>query len=167
MASMVHWQWTTDFLQDDEHMASMVHAYKASINGTQFMFGVKIPCNVKRALELNKTNGNTLWKESIDLELKGISHYQAFCYLKPREKLSCDYTCIPYFIVFACKFNGHQKARLMENDSCTPVDSEEAYAGVVGMETVCLRFLLAEMNGLKVCAADISSAYLHTKTREK
>ena len=28
-------------------------------------------------------------------------------------------------------------------------------------------FLLANMNGLKVCAADISSAYLYAKTREK
>ena len=55
----------------------------------------------------------------------------------------------------------------MANGSCTLVDSEEAYAGVVGMETVCLVFLLAEMNGLKVCATDISSAYLYTKTREK
>ena len=57
----------------------------------------------------------------------------------------------------------------MANGSCTlVVDSEEAYdAGVVGVETVRLDFLLAEMNGLKVCAADISSADLYTKTREK
>ena len=55
----------------------------------------------------------------------------------------------------------------MANGSCAPVDLEEAYAGIVGMETICLGFLLAEMNGLKVCATDISSAYLYTKTREK
>ena len=35
------------------------------------------------------------------------------------------------------------------------------------METVHLGSLLVEMNGLKVCAADISSAYLYAKTREK
>ena len=45
----------------------------------------------------------------------------------------------------------------MANGSCTPVDLEEAFTGVVGMETVHLGFLL-EMNGLKVCATDISSA---------
>ena len=55
----------------------------------------------------------------------------------------------------------------MLNGSCTPVDSKEAYAGVVGMETVHLGFLLTEMNGLKVCATNISSAYLYAKTREK
>ena len=69
--------------------------------------------------------------------------------------------------MFACKFDGRHKARLVANGSCTPVDSEEAYAGVVGMETIHLGFLLADMNSLKVCAADISSAYLHAKTREK
>ena len=53
------------------------------------------------------------------------------------------------------------------NGSYTPVDSKETYAGVVGMETVCLGFLLTEMNGLKVCATNISSAYLYAKTREK
>ena len=37
----------------------------------------------------------------------------------------------------------------MANGSCTLVDSEEAYAGVIGMETVHLGFLLAEMNRLK------------------
>jgi hypothetical protein len=35
------------------------------------------------------------------------------------------------------------------------------------METVRLGFLLAKMNGLKVCNADISSAFLGSKTRER
>ena len=72
------WKWTTEFLQDDEHMASMVHAYKASINGVQFMLSVKIPQNVKHTLELCKASGNTLWQDSIALELKGINKYQTF-----------------------------------------------------------------------------------------
>ena len=148
-------------------MASMVHAYKASINGIQFMFGIEIPCNVKHALELDKANGNTLWQDSIALELKGMNEYHTFRHLKPGEKLGRDYSHIPYFIVFACKFDGRCKACLVANGSCTLVNSEEAHAGIIGMETIQLGFLLAEMNGLKVCAADISSTYLYAKTREK
>ena len=30
---------------------------------------------MKHALELNKANGNTLWQDSIALELKGINEY--------------------------------------------------------------------------------------------
>ena len=56
----------------------MVHAYKASISGVQFMFGVKIPRNTKHALKLDKANGNTLGQDSIALELKGIKEYQTF-----------------------------------------------------------------------------------------
>ena len=56
-------QWTTKFLQDDERMASMVHAYKTSINGIQFMFSVEIPRNVKHALELDTQQGQ--WQYSL------------------------------------------------------------------------------------------------------
>jgi hypothetical protein len=38
------------------------------------------------------------------------------------------------------------------------MDSAGSYSGVVGMETIGLGFLLAEMNGLKICATEIGSA---------
>lgn len=81
--------------------------------------------------------------------------------------LGPDYSCIPTFIVFDCKFDDHEKAQLVVNGSCTPVDPKEAYARVIGMEIVHLGFLLADMSGLKVCAMDISLAYLYAKTHEK
>ena len=42
------------------------------------MFSIEIPRNVKHALELDKANGNTLWQDSIALELKGINEYHTF-----------------------------------------------------------------------------------------
>jgi hypothetical protein len=64
------WEWTRDYLKDDDCLASMVKAYKSSVkNGTRFMFGVEIPKNFKRALEMDKENGNNLWQESIDKDL--------------------------------------------------------------------------------------------------
>ena len=47
------------------------------------------------------------------------------------------------------------------------VDKEEAYSGVVSMETIRVAFVLAAMNNLEICAADISTAFLYGKTREK
>jgi hypothetical protein len=161
------WSWVKDYLENDDHMASLVQAYKASVGGIQYMFGVEIPKSVKHALELDKANGNNLWRESIDKELEQINDFQTFRRLKKGEHLSAAYQRIPYFIVFANKFDGRRKARLVANGSRCEMDSAESYSGVVGMETVRLGFLLAEMNGLKICAADIGSAYLHGKTREK
>ena len=160
------WEWTKDYLQDEERMAGMVHAFKATVHGNKFMFGDKIPKNVKHALELDKANGNNLWKESIEKELEMFNKFQTFRRLKKGEVLTPDYKRIPYFIVFANKFDGRRKARLVANGSKTEIDGEEVYSGVVGMETVRLGFLLTEMNGLKVCAADISSAFLCSKTCE-
>lgn len=51
------WRWIRDYVEDNNRMVSMVRAYKASANGIKFMFGVKIPKNVKHALELDKGNG--------------------------------------------------------------------------------------------------------------
>jgi hypothetical protein len=82
-------------------MATMVKAYKRSVsNGTQFMFGVEIPKNVKRALEMDKENGNNLWQESIDKELEIINQFQTFWRLNKDEQLSPDFKPVPYFIVF-------------------------------------------------------------------
>jgi hypothetical protein len=129
------------------------------------MFGIEIPKSVEQALlELDKANGNNLWRESIDKELEQINDFQTFRRLKKGEHLSAAYQRIPYFIVFANKFDGRRKARLVANGSRCEMDSAESYSGVVGMETVRLGFLLAEMNRLKICAADIGSAYLHGKT---
>jgi hypothetical protein len=82
-------------------MASMVKAYKSSVDGKQFMFGVKIPKNVKRALEIDKENGNNLWQESIDKQIEMINQFQTFWRLNKGKQLSPDFKPVHYFIVFA------------------------------------------------------------------
>jgi hypothetical protein len=121
----------------------MVRAHKASVNGTQFMFGVEIPKNAKHALEMDKPNGNNLWRESIDKELEMINQFQTFRRLKKNERLGLDFKMVPYFIVFTNKFDGRRKARLVAYGNRTVIDTEEVYSGVVGMETMRLGFLLA------------------------
>jgi hypothetical protein len=41
------------------------------------------------------------------------------------------------------------------------------FSGVVNISSVRLGFLIAELNGLQVCAADIGTAFLYGRTREK
>ena len=47
------------------------------------------------------------------------------------------------------------------------VPREEVFSGVVSMEAVRLGFILAQLNGLLVCAGDVGNAFLYGKTREK
>jgi hypothetical protein len=44
---------------------------------------------------------------------------------------------------------------------------DDIYSGVVGMESICLGFLLASLNQLQVCVADIGNAFLYGTTKEK
>ena len=51
---------------------------------------------------------------------------------------------------------------------CTPdVPDVEVCSGVVSIEMICTAFVIAACNNLQVCAADVSTAFLHGKTREK
>ena len=43
----------------------------------------------------------------------------------------------------------------------------EVHSGVVSIETNGTAFVIAARNGLEVCAADVSTAFLHGKTHEK
>ena len=73
----------------------------------------------------------------------------------------------------ACAVRGHclkqqTKARLVAGGHRAPdITREEAYSGVVSMETIRVAFVLAALNNLDVCAADISTEFLHGKTKEK
>ena len=70
-------------------------------------------------------------------------------------------------MVFDVKFDLRRKARLVAGGNHTDPSKEDIYSGVIGVDTVRLGFMIAQMNGLRVCAGDISLAFLYGKTREK
>ena len=70
-------------------------------------------------------------------------------------------------MIFDVKFDLRRKARLVAGGHLTSPPKEDIYSGVVGMEAVRLGFLLASLNNLDVCAADIGNAFLYGKTQEK
>jgi hypothetical protein len=58
------------------------------------MFGVEIPRNVRHALEIDKMNGNNLWREAMDKELKVINEFKTLKRLEKGEELPGTYqTC--------------------------------------------------------------------------
>lgn len=80
------------------------------------------------------------WKQPLarfnNVELKVINNFKTFRRLKRGEHFSEAYKRVPYFIVFANKFDGRWKARLVANGSQTDLDMEDIYLGVLGMESV-------------------------------
>jgi hypothetical protein len=86
------------YLKNKDDLENIANSFKASIQAPKYQFGIKVPMNAKHALELDRKNGNNLWRKAIDLETKQINNYKTFCKVNRGENLA-DYTRIPYHIV--------------------------------------------------------------------
>ena len=156
------WEWCKNYSKDIRKFSRKVYAFKTSrAFGPKYMFGVEVPRSPTHALLLDKKNGNNLWKEAMDKELNAIMSFGTFRVPDEGEDLS-EYQKIPYHVVFAVKHDGQRKACLVAGGHKTGDPTEDLYSGVVGIGNVRLLFL-----GLEVRAADISNAYLYSKTQEK
>ncbi len=100
------------------------------------------------------------------MELAQINAYKTFR-IASQGDITPAHTRIPYHFVFDVKFDMRRKARLVARGNHTQPSKEDIFSGVVGMETVRIGFLIAAMNNLKVCAADIGNAFLYGTTKEK
>ena len=167
LTSSKGWKWVHDYVTTSSHFAAHIQAHTAKVNGIKYMFGVEVPNGVSHALKLDEASGNHKWREAIEKELSQLNQYKTFRRLGKGETLSRDFRRVPYHIVFAVKFDGRYKARLVANGAFTDPPKEDSYSGVISLDTVKLAFAIAEMNGLKSCVADISNAYLYSRTKEK
>jgi hypothetical protein len=74
-------------------------------------FGVPIPATVEEALKHDRANGNTLWHDAIEKELKNVRI--AFELLRDGDRPPPGSKCIPYHIILDIKFDLTRKARLV------------------------------------------------------
>ena len=70
-------------------------------------------------------------------------------------------------LIFAVKYNGRHKARLVADGSLIPEPVENIYSGVVSLRYLRLVIFLGELNNLELWGADIGNAYLEAYTNEK
>jgi len=52
--------------------------FKASRSDIKYKFGVRVPRNVREALEFDRINGNTLWKDAIATEINQLLEFETF-----------------------------------------------------------------------------------------
>ena len=73
------WEWTRDFMSDTKQYQRLINTVKTTKSmGPKYKFGVEIPRSVKHALELDRRNGNNLWKEALLKELAQLDEFQVF-----------------------------------------------------------------------------------------
>ena len=143
---------------------------------SKYMFGYLIPKSYKEALEFDKENNNTKWADATRDEMDCIKEQQVFT-KGPRAKWDPQHKKIinappnhqkmRVNLIFAVKYNGRHKARLVADGSLTPEPAENIYSGVVSLRHLRLVIFLGELNNLELWGADIGNAYLEAHTQEK
>ena len=140
------------------------------------MFGYLIPRSYKEALEFDKENNNTKWTDATRDEMDCIKEHEVFTTCQ-RAKWDSNHKRIlnappnhqkiRVNLIFAVKYNGRHKARLVADGSFTPEPVENIYSGVVSLRNLRLVIFLGEFNNLELWGADIGNAYLEAYTNEK
>ena len=77
------------------------------------------------------------------------------------------YQKIRVHLIFAVKYDGRHKARLVADGHLTPEPVESIYSGVVSLRNLKLVIFLGKLNHLELWGADIGNAYLEAPTEEK
>ena len=140
-----------------------------------YMFGHLILRNYMEAMQFDSENRNSKWYDAIKLEMESMAEYKVF---KKWDKANLDkhkkvknppkgYQRIKVHLVFAVKFDGRHKARLVADGHLTPEPIENIYSGVVSLRNLRLVIFLGKLNNLELWGADIGNAYLEAFTDEK
>ena len=129
-------------------------------------FGFEIPKTVKRAQEIDKENGNTLWQDAIAKEMANVR--VAFKILNDGEEPPPGYTHMGTHMVFEIKLDGfRRKARMVGDGHTVDAPAVMTYASVVSRETVRVALTMAALNDLEVKASDVQNAFLTAPCEEK
>ena len=134
---------------------------------TVYKFGYRVPQGVKQAISLDKENGNSMWQDAIKLELSQLHAYDTFKDLGRGAAAPSGHKKIKVHYIFDVKNDGRHKARLVAGGHLTDAPLDSVYSGVVSLRSLRLVLFIAELNGLNLIQADVSSAYLYATTKEK
>ena len=143
----------------------ILSALKKRIRKTTHKYGIEIPTSVEHAFELDRKNGNNLWKEALEMEMYNIG--VAFEILEDGKTAPAGYTKVSGHLIWSVKTDFTRKARWVLDGHKTPDPVGSKYAGVVSKESVRIAFTYAALNDLDVCMADIRNAYLQSPTSQK
>ena len=144
----------------------IIAAVNKRFNKRQHKFGVRIPNSVREARELDKENGDTLWVDALEKEIKNVR--VAFKEMQDDEPVPIGYEQITGHVIFDVKMEDfRRKARYVADGHKTAPPATLTYAGVVSRETVRIALTMAALLDLEVKTSDIQNAFLTAPNGEK
>lgn len=130
-------------------------------------YGVRVPKNIKEAMEIDKENGNTLWMDAVRLEMSIVR--VAFEEYDGDPNALVGYTQITGHLVFDVKLgeNFRRKARYCADGHKTAAPASVTYSTVVSRDSERILLAIAALNDLRVLEADVQNAFLTAPNKEK
>ena len=132
------------------------HNCKSKIQLKTNKFEIKVPKNMKQAIECDCENGNTLWWDAVCQEMKNTCPK-----FEPWEKLEGNipprYQEIKCHFIFDIRMekNFLQNARSVVCGHMTETHTTTTYASVVSRDSVHIAFTVTDLNGLDILSYDI------------
>ena len=130
-------------------------------------YGIRIPKSVQDALDIDAKNGNHVWRDALNMEMKNVR--VAFEAYEGKIESLVGYQKIKCHIIFDIKLgeNFRRKCRLVAGGHTTETPSSLTYSSVVSRDSVRIALTVAALNELDVLGCDIQNAYISAPCREK
>ena len=125
--------------------------------GLMYLSILAKPRNYTEAMQFDSENKNSKWYDAIKLEMESMLEYKVFKkwdkaipdkHKKVKNPPKCHHR-MKFHLVFAVKFDGGHKARLVEDGHQTPEPIENIYSGVVSLRNLRLVIFLGKLNNLE------------------
>ena len=84
-------------------------ALKKRIRKTTHKYGIEIPTSVQHAFDLDRENGNNLWKDALEMEMYNIG--VAFEILEDEKTAPAGYTKVSGHLIWSVEMDFTRKAR--------------------------------------------------------
>ena len=115
-----------------------------------------------RAIELDRQNGNNLWRDATAAEMDALREMTVFEILERGKKAPLDFKMIPMWIISDVKIGTfRRKARLVVEVILLIPPTTDTYSSVASKESVRFSFFLAQHNEMDLLSVDITNAYAH------
>jgi len=158
--------WFEEDGQDSEETATHGEQSEAPFLPQQTGVHVRFP-SASQSMELDRMNGNSVWRDAEVTELNQIDECKSFIDKGVGFNPGSDFKKIRVHMVCAVKHDGRHKARLVAGGHLTETPIDSVHSSVVSLRGIRILAFLGELNGLKAWSTDIGNPYLETHTREK
>ena len=134
-----------------------------------YKYGIEVPKNTEHAQRIDKENGNTLWQDAFEKEVKALLDLDCFEFHPAghHKTLGEGWQRTTLHMVFDVKQNLQRKCRLVAGGHLVDMLDIQVYSSTVKSISVQLLHVISHKANLEQLCGDIGNAFPNAYTKEK